>query len=68
MEWQPIETAPKDGDDILVLWSDPGAGCLVVSWEDKPRQPGWNWATLDGLSYHADAFSHWMPLPDPPTD
>lgn len=66
LRWRPIETAPKDGDDILVLWRDDGAGCLVVSWDDEPDLATHHWATLDGLHYHDNAFSHWMPLPDSP--
>ena len=58
--WQPIETAPKDGDDILVEWND-GGTMLVVSWDEKAER----WATLDGLSYHPDAFKAWRTLPAP---
>lgn len=64
-QWQPIETAPKDGD-ILVCWRV-GTDMLVVEWEESGYggvSPGWS--TLDGLCYHPEAFGHWMPLPSPP--
>ena len=60
--WQPIETAPKDGTNILAtfwLWDNPkkGRGMEAVSW--------------DGEAWSSDAYpiyppSHWMPLPSPP--
>ncbi len=62
-DWQPIETAPKDGDDILV-WG-PGLCCLVVGWDDS-GDLDFPWATLDGPKYFDKAFTHWMPLPRPP--
>lgn len=64
-EWQPIETAPKDGTDILA-WGPFGHGHLVVSFDDKAEQPGWPWCTLDGPNYSLTTFTHWMPLPNPP--
>jgi hypothetical protein len=58
-QWQPIETAPKDGTWILAT---SGGVAYVVSWFYTGPQHGW-WATAD----EADrAPTHWMPLPDPP--
>jgi hypothetical protein len=63
-EWQPIETAPKDGTDILVsLWG--GENMLVLCYNDE--NPKYPWMSLDGPSYHKDAPTHWMALPMPPT-
>ena len=53
MEWQPIESVPKDRRWVLV-WSEDcdysvyrfGPGLI-----SEPDDPQW---------------SHWMPLPDPP--
>lgn len=67
MEWQPIETAPKDGNEFLVaLWGeDFGTVQLaVVFWNDN--NPTFPWCTADGPGYHLDAATHWMPLPNPP--
>jgi hypothetical protein len=51
--WQPIETAPKDGTDILV-WEGGSVGTVWFS------QVFGEW-----LGPYPD-FTHWMPLPDPP--
>lgn len=65
-EWQPIETAPKDGR--VVLWSRKGT--VVAGFYDELNvlHP---WRFVDragfvngmGASYGPD---HWMPLPPPP--
>jgi hypothetical protein len=64
MTWQPIETAPKDGEDILV-WGMM-LGHHVVQFDET--NPDFPWATLDGPSYLAGAFEVWMPVPAPPSD
>jgi hypothetical protein len=60
-EWQPIETAPKDGTDILV-WMF-GNSMAVVFYDDNLDHP---WHTMDGPAYHKEAPTHWMPVPEPP--
>jgi len=50
-QWQPIETAPKDGKEILV-WC-PVVGYAVVR--------AWN-----GSGERLSEPTHWMPLPGPP--
>ena len=66
-EWQPIETAPKDGRAIMVWIKgrlELQAHCFApVSICDN----GWWWddSTGDQIEPIADA-THWMPLPDPP--
>lgn len=58
MEWQPIETAPKDETDVLV-WSALGY-CVIAQFRD-----GYWWGRqLDELVEP----THWMPLPPPPGD
>lgn len=67
-EWQPIETAPKDGRSILCFIPLSG-GCdrmLVLRWDDgkflgEPAQ----WKT-DVHSFVGFDPTHWMPLPTPP--
>ena len=62
MEWQPIETAPKDGTPILI-WD--GEIQYVCAWVQ--RTPGdWRWFEFDGEFYHSYKPTHWMPLPEPP--
>ena len=56
MEWQPIETAPRDGQAILA-WDE------NETWEIAYRQRGkWRYGPK-GYSFNP---THWMPLPDPP--
>jgi hypothetical protein len=50
MTWQPIETAPKDGTEVLLYHPDLGMAC----WPWWGRQGPWHEVT------------HWMPLPPPP--
>ncbi len=58
--WRPIETAPRDGTEVLADTS--GLGRVVVYWDDEESQ----WGT--GLGYlDRGAPTHWMPLPPPPT-
>jgi hypothetical protein len=67
MNWEPIETAPKDGTQILVYCGDVWA---VVYWWDgyggvwrvAADVNGWN--ESDELS---STPTHWMSLPEPPT-
>lgn len=58
MEWQPIETAPKDGTDILVF-HPVSAEQFVVYF----KLGYWYVSSNTRLS---KAPSHWMSLPEPP--
>lgn len=60
MEWQPIESAPKDGT-VVDLWVDGGR-------EADCRWRGGAWVTVeDGCVWSvASDPTHWMPLPQPP--
>lgn len=69
-EWQPIETAPKDGPLLLYGLMGPTEmlrfnGPIVTS--------GYYWDSIDGWYSTASTWvgpfvepSHWMPLPEPP--
>lgn len=65
-EWQPIETAPKDGTRVL-LWN--GQEMFVAHWWNPSRScPAWffffgSTSENDGTVPNA---THWMPLPEPP--
>lgn len=68
MEWQPIETAPKDGTPILVCrvgYQAQQVAAVYWDWTFSRRYP-WQFLTIaDG---HAKGWpTHWMPLPPPPT-
>jgi hypothetical protein len=66
-EWQPIETAPKDGT-VIDLW--------IPGWE---RFADCHWSKIEPAGWTSDFGdvvlectgntepTHWMPLPEPPT-
>ena len=62
-EWQDIETAPKDGTDILCA-SDSYNGCLILSWYKINGL--FSWRDWDGDTHVGKVY--WMPLPKLPKD
>lgn len=66
MEWQPVETAPTDGTDVIV--ADPDR--LSAEWHIFTAR------CVDGRWFRSNIASlpstvrptHWMPLPEPPTE
>ena len=65
MEWQPIETAPKDETGILVV-----SGGVVgeANYKDYDGyEPGWFWINTYPQDSDPIDPTHWMPLPDPPS-
>jgi hypothetical protein len=56
VEWQPIETAPKDGTRFLYAWRDPedGEWTIAVGFWSRPSDDD------------VGPITHWMPLPAPP--
>ena len=84
MEWQPIETAPKDGTEILALYPVTVHGVRkadysIVRWE-RTHNSIHRWvAQADGqraiesqgdtwTDYIEPFVTHWMPLPEPPSE
>jgi len=72
-EWQPIETAPRDGREILVFFRNKGV--RQVSWQDpwgeNPDHALWcvdddKHGPYPLRGYSAGADTHWQPLPEPP--
>ena len=59
MEWQPIETAPKDGTPILGFADGKQA---IVEWLEYWKLCVWGSFADDGKWWP----THWMPLPPPP--
>lgn len=72
-EWQPIETAPKDGTKILAY----DEGIILTAWTNDANEyqggrggpAGWfsgqyrdHWGDYPVL----DTPTHWMPIPAPP--
>lgn len=65
MNWQPIETAPKDGTPILTYHPDwePAEQIVVLVWSESCGE----WMSpIDTESYYFDLGTCWMPLPEPP--
>ena len=66
IEWQPIETAPKDGTDILVMT---GETMHVVRWINIHGDFDY-WAVDDNkhgpFTLRGKAPTHWMSLPEIP--
>ena len=57
--WQPIDTAPRDGTEIL-LWH-PGQGKALAFWDSRQQ---WNY---DGNPFVWYPPTHWHPLPPEPS-
>lgn len=64
-EWQPIETMPKDGTVVLGYYL-PSSFVVEMSFAPVENKI---YAGIDDAYFYLDSskFSHWMPLPQPPT-
>jgi hypothetical protein len=64
-EWQPIETAPKDGTHVVLLVPGCRSVAVVGHWFDFGQ-------VVHGVTGFWEASAtqiaptHWMPLPEPP--
>ena len=76
-DWQPIETAPKDGRFILIhvpQGLETGAVTIGAYWKEEDRKAGrfmrghWDgWLGMDDdVASSWCEPTHWMPLPEPP--
>lgn len=66
--WQPIETAPNSFDEILCF-----APANKGAWNENARQNQWrvDHKQTNGRFYKMlpeAPYTHWMPLPPPPTE
>ena len=84
MEWQLIETAPKDGTVFIgwvgaERWSSPdggGSGCAYETsqvdfcwWRLVAESPeGGYFDNSSGQIGDSQAVTHWMPMPEPPSN
>lgn len=65
-DWQPIETAPKDGTAILA-WEKDWECPAVVSLEEYDGTEYWEYRESLINDAMGEAFpTHWIPLPDAP--
>ena len=75
MDWQPIETAPMDGEPILIWKADErcvGEYMMSAYWDDRQDC----YVPVGGMhkqGYYSNVAqrnqgypTHWMPLPEPP--
>jgi hypothetical protein len=68
MEWQPIETAPRDNTALLLWWPEwwhhahPGYFKHFQWHSDKALVPFPSGSSPEPY----EGPTHWMPLPDPP--
>ena len=62
--WQPIETAPTDGTNVLLWWPFWCKNRPTIGWFGyKGIQ---QWIAPEALDGDGDGPTHWMPLPSPP--
>jgi hypothetical protein len=73
-EWQPIETAPKDGTPVLIAecsalidgrphwYIDTAVNFYELDVREKDV-----WREREGSDVVCDSPTHWMPLPAPPS-
>lgn len=62
MSWRPIETAPRDGTKVLVVYPVHGEEqMLLIAHQDEL---GWD----TGYWRFHNAPTHWQPLPAPPEE
>ena len=61
-EWQPIETAPKDGTFLVYMPDE------IEHWRVMPMHmnDGKRFTIGHHLAFDSKPVTHWMPLPPPP--
>lgn len=71
--WQPIETAPRDGT-IFLAWNAAHRWMYAVGWHaDSEEEDGGHWDDVGAqnvapaLYFNARYFQWWTPLPEPPS-
>lgn len=65
MNWQPIETAPKDCILLLGYLPHPRMDGSRRVYEGRWHEEQSTWTSTNGFLIHTGA-THWMPLPSPP--
>ena len=78
--WQPIETAPKDGTELILARGERVTVGAWVEWKEEApeytahgvylgnfeQDSGADWFSWDGGFSEDEPPTHWMPLPQPP--
>ena len=60
MDWQPMETAPKEGQFLVYMPTDKRQSIQVAKWHPNVKVIG------NVFAFDAQPPTHWMPLPAPP--
>lgn len=60
-EWQPIESAPRTSNSILVYCPD-RSNTYLVTWDKRDE----TWTIFGGANTLTEEPSHWMPRPQSP--
>jgi hypothetical protein len=63
VDWQKIETAPKDGTEVLIT----GIGFRGRRWMSVAKQINGRWYDDSKHAGNLTNVTHWQPLPEPPT-
>ena len=66
MEWQTIETAPKDGTFVLIYWPTMSIYQYPLCAFNHGDEYGWE--LVSNRDYGEVYPTHWMPLPEPPKE
>lgn len=71
MTWRPIETAPKDGTEV-VLWLNEFDGAVIGRFDWNSYTYSYTWLDKCGVDEYAIDFNpeitptHWTPIPPDP--
>lgn len=75
-DWQPIETAPKDHEieggtfGPTILLASTSGHRAIGYWGKGRRNASYGWVNPHDhlVMDYWNAFTHWLPLPQPPED
>lgn len=63
-DWQPIETAPRDGTSVLLAWRGSVDHGWYVNLDSENAESYWVYS-CEGFRAIEEP-THWMPWPEPP--